>query len=151
MQAAITLKGSGAEAWETGARVKCEAGFPLCLINVDAPRCWARSQVTGAEVLDFGSELALFPLSVCSSPSQLLHPAVLEQEGLLWVVSKVWGWVVAVWLLSEIQTASGVSPVQLQIMAALSLLRHHLGFELLQISQSSFLAGCTSPCSSVEL
>ena len=99
----------------------------------------------------FGSELAPFPLSVCSSPSQLLHPAVLEQEGLLWVVSKVWGWVVAVWLLSEIQTASGVSPVQLQIIAALSLLRHHLGFELLQISQSNFLAGCTSPCSSMEL
>ena len=116
----------------------------------DAPRCWARPQVTGAEVLNFGSELALFPLSLCSS-SQLLHPAVLEQEGLLWVVSKVWGWAVAIFLLSEIQTASGVLPGQLQIMAALWLLRHHLGFELLQISQSSFLAGCTSPCSSVEL
>lgn len=91
MRAAITLKGSGAGAWETRARVKCEAGLPLCLMDVDAPQCWARPQVTGAEVLNFGSELALFPLTVCSSPSQLLQPAVPEQEGLLRVVSKVWG------------------------------------------------------------
>ena len=150
MRAAITLKGSRAGAGDSRARGKREAGLPLCLMDADAPWCWARPQVTGTEVLNFGSELALFPLSLCS-PSQLLHPAVLEQEGLLWMVSKVWGWAVAIWLLSEIQTASGVSPGQLQIMAALWLLRHHLGFELLQISQSSFLAGCTSPCSSVEL
>ena len=53
--------------------------------------CGVRSQVAGAEeILKVGSELALFPLSVCSSPSQLLHPAVLVQEGLLKVVSKVW-------------------------------------------------------------
>ena len=49
------------------------------------------SQVAGAEALRVGSELALFPLSVCSPPIPASAPSslrgeVLEQEELVWAL-----------------------------------------------------------------
>ena len=88
---AIRLVAGGTRAGGAGARTRFEPVLPLCSVAITALQGWVRSQVAGAEALRFGSELALFPSSVCSPAPALASPpqrgAVLEQEGLGWALS----------------------------------------------------------------
>ena len=74
------------------ARASYEPGLLLCSVaNTPLFGIGVRSQVTGAEALTVRSDLALFPLRVCSPPTPALAPlsqrrAVLEPEGLVLVL-----------------------------------------------------------------
>ena len=65
--AAITLVGGGAGGGGAKARARCEQGLFLCSLT---NTIGSISQVAGAEDLRVRSKLALFPVSVCSPPSQ---------------------------------------------------------------------------------
>ena len=81
--AAVILVGGGAGDGGVGPSQMLGRASPLLSGCYPTIWCGGRSQVAGAEALRVGSELAQFPLSVCSSPSQAQHPqsqrgAVLE-------------------------------------------------------------------------
>ena len=92
------------------------------------------SQVAEAEALKFGSELALFPLSVCSPASQHWNPyprgkQCWNKRGWHGCSACVSVQAVVFWLGSDTWTASNVLPVKVPVMASPTPLRHCFGSE----------------------